>query len=366
MQAAGDLSAQCGYVERKEARLVLGKRKKTTVALDIGASNIKLIEIERRNNEIHLINFGIAPLDPETIVDGEIMDRQMIVETIQNLIESCDISRKRVITGIHGRGVIVKKIVMERLDEEDASEAIYWEAEQHVPYDINDVSLDFEILAVDMGPKQMQVLLVAAKRDLVLDLADIIREAGLTPEAVDVNAFAVQNVVESAHDPRPEEVIALLDIGAEITNLNIVRDGIPLYTQDISMGLNNTVRTIQKRFHVSREDACAALESPDPQIDIKPLLETFCKDLGHNIEKSATYLKTAGDADQIDRIFLSGGGARIRILVEVMDEMLSQSVEVVDPLKRIQFDAAVFGGADPHELGPQLAVGIGLALRKVA
>jgi type IV pilus assembly protein PilM len=350
----------------KEARLVFRKGNKTTVALDIGASNIKVIEVERRGEAYHLVNFGVAPLDPETIVDGEIMDRQMVVETIQNLVESRGIHRKRVITGIHGRGVIVKKIVMERLDEQDASEAIYWEAEQHVPYDINDVSLDFEILAVDMGPKQMQVLLVAAKRDLVLNLADIIREAGLTPEAVDVNAFAVQNVVETAHDTHPEEVVALLDIGAEITNLNIVRDGIPLYTQDVSMGVNNVVRAVQKRFQVSREEAAAALEASEPKLDVRPLIETFCKDLGHNLEKSTTYLKTSGDAESLDRIFLSGGGARIRALIEIMDSHQAIPVEVINPLRRIQFDPEVFAGADPEDIAPQLAVGVGLALRKVA
>ncbi len=345
---------------------MFGKGKKTTVGLDIGASSIKVIEVEHRGEEVHLLNFGIAPLDPETIVDGEIMDRQMVVETIQNLIESRGIHRKRVVAGIHGRGVIVKKIVMERLDQQDASEAIYWEAEQHVPYDINDVSLDFEILPVDMGPKQMQVLLVAAKRDLILNLAEIIREAGLVPDAVDVNSFAVQNVLETAHDMRPEEVVALIDIGAEITNVNIVRDGIPLYTQDVSMGVNNMVRAVQKKFQVSREEAGDALEGRTDKLDVRHPLETFCKDLGHSLDKSATYLKTSGDAEQLDRIFLSGGGARVPGLVDVLQEVQPLPVELVDPLRRIHFDPAVFAGGSPEEIAPQLVVGVGLALRKAA
>ncbi|MCK4303314.1 MAG: type IV pilus assembly protein PilM [Candidatus Eisenbacteria sp.] len=345
---------------------MFGKRKRTTVGLDIGASAIKVIEIERRGEVIHLVNFGMALLEPETIVDGEIMDRQVVIETIQNLFESRGIKRKRVIAGIHGRGVIVKKIVMEHLEEEHASEAIYWEAEQHIPYDINDVSLDFEILPVDMGPKQMQVLLVAAKRDLILGLADIIREAGLIPDAVDVNSFAVQNVVEMAHDLRPDEVAALLDIGAEITNVNIVRDGIPLYTQDVSLGVNNMVRAVQKRTQVGREEAVRALESMDEKLDVRPLIESFCRDLTHGLDKAATYLKTSGDAEQLDRIFLSGGGGRLKGVVEILSAIQPLPVEVVDPLRRVEYDAEIFAGYDPLEVAPQLAVGVGLALRKAA
>lgn len=343
---------------------MFGSKKKTIVGLDIGASSIKAVEIERLGGDISLLNYGMTVLDPETIVDGEIMDRQMVIEAIQNLIESRGIKRKRVVAGIHGRGVIVRKIIMERLPAEDAAEAIYWEAEQHVPYDINDVTLDFEILDVDMGPKQMQVLLVAAKRELVLGLAEIIREAGLTPEAVDVNCFAVQNVVETIHDLRPEEVTALLDIGAEITNVNIVRDGIPLYTQDVSIGANNIVRTAQKRFQISREEATREVEIGEGKLDIKPLVESFCKDLAHSLEKSANYLKTSGDAEQLDRIFVSGGGTRVLGLVEMLAKVQQLPVEIVNPLQRIQYDPELFGGVDPDQIASQLTVGVGLALRK--
>jgi len=345
---------------------VFNKRKKTTVGLDIGASAIKVVEIERQGSDIHLVNYGVAPLDPETIVDGEIMDRQMVVEMIQNLFESRGIRRRRVIAGIHGRGVIVKKIVMERLPEEDAAEAIYWEAEQHIPYDINDVSIDYEILPADIGPNQMQVLLVAAKRDLILNLADIIREAGLAPEAIDVNSFAVQNVVETAHDLRPEELAVLLDLGAEITNMNIIRDGVPLYTQDLSLGIHTVVRAVQKRFQVGREEAVQALQSGGGKLEVKPMIESFCKDVAQSLEKSATYLRTSGEAEQLDKIFVSGGGARIAGFLEALAQVQPLPVESINPLRRLRYAAELFQGSDPQDIAPQLAVGVGLALRKGA
>lgn len=342
------------------------KHKKTSIGLDIGASAIKVVEIERQGNDIHLVKYGVAPLDPETIVDGEIMDRQMVVEMIQNLFESCGIRRRRVIAGIHGRGVIVKKIVMERLPEEQAAEAIYWEAEQHIPYDINDVSIDFEILPAEIGPNQMQVLLVAAKRDLIINLADIIREAGLTPEAVDVNSFAVQNVVEMTHDLRPDEFAVLLDLGAEITNVNIIRDGVPLYTQDLSTGINTVVRAVQKRFQVSREEAVQALQSSTGKLDVQPMIESFCKDVAGSLEKAATYLKTSGEAEQLDKIFISGGGARIGGFIETLTAVQPLPVEIINPLKRLRVAPDVFQGSDPQDIAPQLTVGVGLALRKGA
>ncbi len=343
---------------------MFGKRNKTIVGLDIGASSIKIVELEDNKGELHLVNYGIAELDPETIVDGEIMDRQLVVETIQNLFESRGITRRRVIAGVHGRGVIVKKIVMERLAEEDASEAVYWEAEQHVPYDINDVALDFQILGVDMGPKQMQVLLVAAKRDLILNLIDIIREAGLVPDAVDVNSFAVQNVVETIHDIRADETAVLLDIGAEITNVNIVREGIPLYTQDVPQGINNIIRGAQKRFQISREEAIEALEKGSDRFEIQPLIDAACKDLANVLDKSATYLKTAAEGEQLDRIFLSGGGAMIPAFVETMNKVQDLPIEITNPLGRLKYDPGIFSGVDVDKVAPQLAVGIGLALRK--
>src|SRR5439155_25501079 len=146
---------------------------------------------------------------------------------------------KTVVAAVGGRAVIVKKILMNRLAPEDAQQAVYWEAEQHVPYDINDVSLDFEILgAAPNDPKQMQVLLVAAKKDMVMSFSDLMREAGLQPIIVDVDSFAAQNALQANYDFGTEEVVAILNIGAEITNINIIQGGVPYFTKDLQVGGN--------------------------------------------------------------------------------------------------------------------------------
>jgi len=339
-------------------------RVHTTIGLDIGSSSVKVVEVEHRGSEPRLVGYGMSDLIPEAIVEGEIMDRQLVVEAIQNLFESRGIRKKQVISGVSGRGVIVKKITMERLAPQAAREAIHWEAEQHVPYDINDVALDFAILDTDVGPNQMQVLLVAAKRDLISAHADLLREAGLVPAVIDVISFAVQNAAELNYDFLPGEVVALVNIGAELTNINLVQGGTPLYTQDLSLGGNTFIEGLQKKHHIGRAEALAALKPGEAGLDLDDVVKSFCADVGSALERSLVYLKSNGDADHLDRVLLSGGGARIQGIASALGERLKAPVEVADPLRKVKFSPEVFGGGDPQEIAPQLAVGIGLALRK--
>jgi type IV pilus assembly protein PilM len=339
-------------------------KKKSTVGLDIGSSSIKVVEIARDRSGDHLINYGISEPLSEAIVDGEIMDRQMVHEAITNLMESRQIRNKSVATAVSGRAVIVKKILMDRLNEEDAKEAIQWEAEQHVPYDINDVSLDFQIINPNVDAKKMQVLLVAAKKDMVQNHAEIIREAGLTPTIIDVDSFAIQNAIEANYEFIPGETIALVNIGAEITNLNIIRDGVPHFTKDLSVGSNSFVEGIQRRHNVSQPDALQALRGrSDGGIDVTAIVQTACEDLSVQIDRAISFLKSAGDADRIDRILVSGGSARIMGLTDFLSGRHHVPVIVVNPVQRLSFDPGLFGGDMPEAITPMLTVAIGLALR---
>lgn len=345
---------------------MLWKRQKSMVGLDIGSSSIKVVQVAVKAGEVHLLDFGSAELLPEAIVDGEIMDRQLVVETIQNLFESKRLKARDVATSVSGRAVIVKKIQMERMAPEDAREAIQWEAEQHVPYDINDVSLDFQILEGNADPKKMDVLLVAAKREHLVAHADLIRQAGLNPLVIDVDAFAVQNVVSHNYDFAPDESVAMVNVGAEITNINIVRNGMPMYTQDVSIGGASFVEALQKAYNVSQAEALAAVRGEEEaEFDLGPIIEDVGEDLAVAIERSVLYLKSAGETDQIDRVMLTGGGMRIPGLVPFLTQRLSSPVEAADPLRRIHFDPMLFGGRHPEEVAPSLTVGLGLALRKV-
>jgi len=342
-------------------------RKQSLVGLDIGSHTVKAVELEAQANRgYRLVNYGISAPLAEAIVDGEIMDRQLVTDTSSNLLESRGISVKNVVAAVSGRAVIVKKITMNRLSEEDAQQAIYWEAEQHVPYDINDVSLDFAILGPAPDPKQMQVLLVAAKKDMVTSFADLIREAGLDPTAIDVDSFAIQNALEANYDFRSDEVTAILNLGAEITNINIVQGGVPYFTKDLQVGGNGFVDAVQRRFNLSQSEAAAAVRGEaGAELEVAPVVEQACEPLATALERAQAYLRTTGEAGTVTRIMLCGGGSLTPGLADFLHRRFSVLAEIANPLARIGYDPSLFSGQDVNKVAPFLTVGIGLALRRL-
>ncbi len=342
-------------------------KKQSLVGLDIGSHTVKAVELEAQPNRGHrLVNYGISAPLAEAIVDGEIMDRQLVTDTVSNLLESRGIVARNVVAAVSGRAVIVKKITMNRLSEEDAQQAIYWEAEQHVPYDINDVSLDFAILGPAADPKQMQVLLVAAKKDMVTSFADLIREAGLEPIVVDVDSFAIQNALEANYDFQPEEVVAILNVGAEITNINIVQGGVPYFTKDLQVGGNGFVDAVQRRFNLSQSEAAAAVRGEaGAELEVAPVVEQACEPLATALERAQAYLRTTGEAGAVTRIMLCGGGSLTPGITDFLHRRFSVPTEIANPLARISYDPSLFAGQDVNKVAPFLTVGIGLSLRRL-
>src|SRR5256714_7256995 len=346
--------------------MIFGK-KQSLVGLDIGSHTIKAVELEGQPGKSYrLANWGISAPLAEAIVDGEIMDRQMVTDAVSNLLESRGIKSRNVVAAVSGRAVIVKKITMNKLSAEDAQQAIYWEAEQHVPYDINDVCLDFEILgAAPHDPQQMQVLLVAAKKDMVISFSDLIREAGLTPIIVDVDSFAAQNAIEANYDMAPEEVVAILNVGSEMTNINIVQAGVPYFTKDLQVGGSTFTEAIQRKYNLSQSEAAAAVRGESgARLDVMPVLEQACEGIATALDRAQAYLRTAGEAGSISRILVCGGSALTPRMTDFLNRRFQVSAEIVNPLARIQYDPGLFAGQDVMKVAPLLTVGIGLALRR--
>ena len=347
--------------------MLFGK-KQSLIGLDIGSHTVKVAELETQPKHGHrLVNWGISAPLAEAIVDGEIMDRQLVIDAISNLLESRGIATRNVVAAVSGRAVIVKKITMNKLSADDAQQAVYWEAEQHVPYDINDVSLDFEILGpAPNDPKQMQVLLVAAKKDMVMSFSDLMREAGLTPLVVDVDSFATQNALELNYDFRPDEVVACLNIGSEITNINITQAGVPYFTKDLQVGGSTFVDAVQRKFNLSQSEAAAAVRGESgTAVEMAPVIEQACEGLATALERAQAYLRTAGEAGQITRIMLCGGSAMTPGVPEFLNRRFGVPAEIANPLTRVNYDPALFAGQDVRRVAPLLTVGIGLALRRL-
>src|SRR5688500_18449653 len=208
-------------------------RKRTTVGLDIGSGLIKVAVIDHSKKEPELIKVAIQPLMQDAIVEGEIMDPGVVAEAIQSALAAAGVTSKQVVTAVGGRDVIIKKIQIERVKEQQARELMRWEAEQHVPFDMESVELDFQILDPDADGLEMNVLLVAAKRELIDSKVRVITDAGLEAAIVDVDAVALHNAFELNHPDAMTGMVALANIGHDVTHINLLGEGVPILTRDL-------------------------------------------------------------------------------------------------------------------------------------
>lgn len=344
---------------------LISKKLRTTVGLDIGSYSIKVVEMKHANGSHEIISVGVKKLLPGAIVDGEPMDRDAVVSAIKELFEETGIVNRMVVSAICGRSVIVKKIRLDEMDEELAREVITVEAEQYVPFEREELSVDFEILRRGLPENTMEVLLVAAKKDKVISHVDLLRDADLIPAIIDVDAFAVQNAFELNYEYEKDKVYALIDIGLSATNISIVSGGLPLFNRDIQFGGQTFIEGMQRKLGITSEEARSALEGvpgnkPD---EVLKAIESVGEDLCTAIERSFSYLRSSGEAESVDRIYLSGGGSLISGLRSLLAERLSVEVELANPLRNVEFREEILG-ADPVSIGPTLMVAIGLATRQ--
>jgi type IV pilus assembly protein PilM len=344
---------------------LISKKQKTRVGLDVGSYAVKVVEMKDTPTGSEIVKVGLKKLLPGAIVDGEPMDRDAVISAIRDVFEEYDIANKETSSAICGRSVIIKKIKMEEMDDDTAREVMTLEAEQYVPFEKEELSVDFEILRRGMAGNTMEVLLVAAKKDKVLSHISLIKDAGLVPSAIDVDTFAVQNAFELNYEYEEGRVYALIDVGLSATNIGIVRDGIPLFNRDVPVGGETFVEGMQRKLGITSEEARAALEGvPGAKAEgVLGAIESVGEDLSIAIERSFSYLRSSGEAEMVDKIYLSGGGARITGLKAFLAEKLSVEVDMSNPLRNIQFDEEILG-ADPLTVAPSLMVAIGLASRQ--
>lgn len=345
------------------------KKPQTGVGLDIGSSLIKVAEISSSGKTATLTNFGIAPLVPEAIVEGEIMDRDVVIDTIRTLFEKTNIKKREVASAVSGRGVIVKRIQMERMKESEARERIQWEAEQHVPFDINDVTLDFKILNPEASGDQMEVLLVAVKNETVNSYLGLITSAGLSPTVIDVGFFALQNAYEWNFPSASGEIVALINIGADVTSINVIKDRTPFFTRDLPTAGNQCLQLLQKNLGLSSEQAGGmlrgeSLEGISPEA-ARPVFESFANEFAMGVERNFSFLSAAGEAIKVSKLVLAGGNANIPGLVDSLQQRFSIPTSVLNPLQHVTYDQRLFSGTSPERLAPILSVAVGLALREV-
>ncbi|MFH1679173.1 MAG: type IV pilus assembly protein PilM [Candidatus Eisenbacteria bacterium] len=335
-----------------------------TVGIDIGSRSVKAVEASRRAGRLWIGRYGAASLPPDAIVDGEVMDREVVIECIQDLLRESGIRSRHVASAVSGRSVIVKRITLDSMTTEEAGEVIYWEAEQHITYGIDEVSLDYQILG-ESGQGKMDVLLVAAKKETVEMHMSLLRDAGLVPMIVDVDSLAVQNAFEANYEVDKDEKVLLMNVGASVTNVSLLAGGAPLFTRDLSIAGNAFVEEIQRVLSVDREEAERIARDPieEERERIAPILETVGQDLLLGVERSLSYLRGVAGSAEISRALLSGGGALLPGLHAFVANRLGVPVEIADPFRSLDYDGDLFGEGEREGIGPSLMVAVGLALR---
>ena len=339
-------------------------RKKTSIGLDIGSGFVKVVEVDHSGTQPEVSRVAMKALLPDAIVEGEIMDYGLVSDTVRGLFEELGMKSADVVTAVGGHDVIIKKIQMDRMKESDAREVIRWEAEQHVPFDIKSVELDFQILNPHDEGMQMEVLLVAAKRELVDHKVGLLQDAGVNPVIIDVDAFALLNAFEYNHPDSQDGILALVNVGHETTNVNILENGVPILTRDIPFGSRRIREDLQRERGLTAEQAEMVVQARETVDDLGRFVDSSAEEVAVGIERASAFLMTREDGETLGRIFLSGGGARVPGMVESLANRMGVETHLVNPFERVQVRPDAAGRVSIEEAAPMLLLPLGLALRR--
>lgn len=344
----------------------LGTGSKTIVGLDIGSSSIKAVELKKTRSGLTVTHLGLEPLASDIVVDSMIVDSGSVASAVTKIFTESGIKSRAVATSVSGHSVIVKKITMQTMSDQELAEQIQTEAAQHIPFDIADVHIDYQILSEDLSGPQMDVLLVAVKKDKILNYTNALQLAGRQPAIVDIDAFALQNCYEYNYEPAPNSTVALLNLGASVMNINIVRGTTPLFTRDVSIGGHQYTDSLQKELDLSFEDAEAlklghkvGTVSEDAKL---PILQQVTEIIVLEIQKTFDFFRATAAGEHIERIYLAGGSSKVPGLIEALRQEFSIPVELLNPFQRIEPPTVVGAELVDHN-SAQMSVAVGLALR---
>ena len=347
--------------------MLFGK-KDHLVGLDIGSRTIKIAEIMETKKGHSLKKIGMTDISPGLIEDGAINDPEVVAEAIRQLFKTYGVREQNVALSIGGYSVIVKKINVQTMDEEQLQETIHFEAEQYIPFDIADVNLDFQILGPnENNPNQMNVFLVAAKKEMVNDYINLVNLANLNPCIIDVEAFALQNIFEANYDAKNENV-AIIDIGASKTSLNILKGNNSVFMRDVSLGCGQINQKIISLIDCSFEESEEVKLGDDNEKvsgeDLKEIVTGVVGDWCTEIRRALDFFYSTYPDDQIKRIILSGGGGNISEFRQMLAVEASAEVETINPFVNFAIDDKL-DSSYIETIGPQSAICMGLAMRRV-
>ena len=346
--------------------------KTPLVALDIGTSSIKMAQLGGKDHKYELLSFGVMPLQEECIVDGVIRRQEEVVEALERMIKAENIDTRYAVASISGEAVIVKKIRVPLMSEAELAETIYQEAEQYIPFDIDDVSIDFQLLGTDEsleedGEKKMEVLLVAVQKDIIESRTEILYDAGLRPIIIDLDIFALTNAFSQGKNPERMGEVAIIDLGESFSHVHILKDGVSAYTRDVPFGGSLATKKLMQKFKLSYQQVAGVKAGNIPsEVEsdevIEIIVSSFEKIL-EEVQKAFEFFSTTSNS-QVAQVYLSGGGALIPGVDGLFSHHLNTPVNILDPLEGIKINKRKFDQKTIDELAPISSVAIGLATRR--
>jgi type IV pilus assembly protein PilM len=345
----------------------LFRRRRSTVGLDVGSGLVKVVVVDHAKSEPELARVAVVPLLADAIVEGEVMDPGIVADAIRTALDAADAQKADIVTAVGGRDVIIKKIQIERVKESEADELVSFEAAQHVPFDMDSVQMDFQILDPDSTDPEMSVLLVAAKRDLVENKLRVMSDAGVHPAVVDVDAFALHNAFELSYPEAMRDIVALVNIGNEVTNINILDDGVPILTRDIAVGTRRFREELQRERGLTAEDAASLIQGFDRSPHLDAIIDLRGEDVAVGLDRAMAFLASSSrSATAVNAVYLCGGGARIPGLADWLQQRLRVKVHQANPLANLRVRDGALDMLNADEIAPLLMLPVGLALRKSA
>ena len=350
--------------------MLFGK-KQSVAGLDIGSSSIKMVELDGKANNLNLVSLGFENLPDDSIIDGQIMELNVVSDCIQNVCMNHQVSADQVVTGVSGHSVIIKNIVLPPMSREELEESIDWHAEEHIPYDLSDVSLDYQI--TENTADSTHVLIAACKRERIDNIRQTIQLAGKQPVAIDVDTFALQNCYEVNYQPVDSDVVTLLNIGASTMNVNIVKGNRSLFTRDITVGGSQFTDVLQRNLGLSFQQAEAVKRGVSHAVEgveeksIEPLMNNVTEIVAMEIQKTFDFYRATSEDNHtvVQKILISGGGSKLNGLAQELSRRLELPVEVLNPFRNIRVDSRKFDSDYINEVMPEMAVAVGLAVRGV-
>ncbi len=341
---------------------------KNLVGVDIGASSIKVCQLREGRRGYGLIRAGYVPLAPQAFMDGRIADRGLVIEALGRVFQDAKIRQKDVAIGVSGQNVIIRKITVPLMTAEELREQIRWEAEQHIPFDIKEVEIDYQVLRRRPEASQMDLLLVAAKRDQIAEYAQLVRDARLRPLVCDIVAFTLQNGVEMSRGLPADQTIAVLNVGATLASLNIVAGGISAFTRDIASGGNVITEEVMKQLNVPFDQAeaykCGGGDAGMVPAQALQIIEAVTDSIAAEIQRSIDFFMATSGENGIRQIYVTGGSANLTQLGQAIQRRSRVPVELWSPFERVGVEAREVDQGMLAMRAPQFAVALGLGLRK--